>query len=177
MKTRNSKNLKVIIITGTPCTGKTTLAKKLSHKLGYKLISCKFIISKHNLADAYDDQMRCKVVDIKKLNKYLIGLIMDTDKYNKKNKSDGINGLVIESHLSHYLPKKYVDLCVVTKCNLHVLKKRLEKRGYSDKKVRENLDCEIFDVCLSEAKEINHICIVVDTTKCYNISYLIKKFK
>ena len=28
------------------------------------------------------------------------------------------NGIVIDSHLSHYLSKKFVDLCIVTKCNL-----------------------------------------------------------
>ena len=73
--------------------------------------------------------------------------------------------LVIDSHLSHYLPKKYVKLCVVTKCDLKVLKKRLEKRKYSKGKVRENLDAEIFDVCLNEAKELGHKVKVVDTTK------------
>ncbi|MBI5073371.1 AAA family ATPase, partial [Candidatus Woesearchaeota archaeon] len=71
--------------------------------------------------------------------------------------------LVIDSHVSHYLPKKYVDLCIVTKTNLKKLKKRLQKRNYSKAKIRENMDCEIFDVCLIEAQEAGHRVKVVET--------------
>ena len=73
--------------------------------------------------------------------------------------------LVIDSHMSHCIPSKYIDVCIVTKCNLKVLKKRLEKKGYSKEKVRENLDAEIFDVCLTEAEEAGHKLLIVDTTK------------
>ena len=43
------------------------------------------------------------------------------------------------------------------------LKKRLEKRGYSKQKIRENMDAEIFDVCLNEAKEEGHKIKIVRT--------------
>jgi adenylate kinase len=62
------------------------------------------------------------------------------------------------------LPKKYVDLCIVTKCGLKTLEKRLKKRGYKKQKIRENLDCEIFDICLNEAKEKGHNIKIIDTT-------------
>ena len=58
--------------------------------------------------------------------------------------------------MSHYLPKEYVDLCIVTKCNLKELNDRLYHRGYHPEKIRENLDAEIFDVCLFEALEHGH---------------------
>ena len=95
-------------------------------------------------------------------------------KFNKnksiKNNNKNIkNGLVIDSHLSHYLPKKYVDLCIVVKCELKELERRLKKKKYSKDKVKENLDAEIFDVCLSEARENKHKILVVDTTKSINI--------
>ena len=63
----------------------------------------------------------------------------------KKTKND----IIIDSHLSHYLPRKYVDLCIVTKCDIKVLKNRLKNKKYSKSKVRENLDAEIFDICLN----------------------------
>ena len=72
---------------------------------------------------------------------------------------------MIDSHLSHFLPSKYVDKCYVTKCNLKELEKRLKKRKYSKKKIRENLDAEIFDVCFEEAKENKHDIEIIDTTK------------
>ena len=46
-----------------------------------------------------------------------------------------------------------------------MLKNRLKKKKYSKDKIRENLDTEIFDVCLNEAKENRHKIIVMDTTK------------
>ena len=73
--------------------------------------------------------------------------------------------MILDSHLSHYLDKKYADLCVVVKCDIAILKKRLEKRGYNKKKIRENLDAEIFYVCLVEAIELGHRVVVVDTSK------------
>ena len=36
------------------------------------------------------------------------------------------------------------------------LKKRLERRKYNKLKIQENLECEIFDVCLNEARELKH---------------------
>ena len=63
------------------------------------------------------------------------------------------------------MPKKYVDLCIVTKCNLKELERRLKKRKYNKEKIKENLDAEIFDVCLNEAKESKYDIIAVDITK------------
>ena len=72
--------------------------------------------------------------------------------------------LVIDSHLSHYLSNKLVDMCIVTKCELKELRRRLEKRGYHRSKIRENLDCEIFDVCFMEAVALGHKVKVIDTS-------------
>ncbi len=152
----------VICVSGTPCTGKTTLARKLSKQFNYKYIDVNKIIKDNKLNEKYDKKRRCYIVDIKKLNKLLIKLI------NAKE------NLVIDSHLSHYLSKKYVDLCIITKCDLKVLEKRLKKRKYNKSKIRENLDCEIFDVCLNEAKERKHKIIEIDTTKRINIKWIKK---
>jgi len=150
--------MKVLIITGSVGTGKSTLAKKITDKSKFKHINLNNVIKSMNLFESYDKKRNCVLVDVKKLNKFLIKLI----KSSKEN-------LIIDSHLSHYLPSKYVDLCIVTKCNLKILEKRLKKRKYSKDKIRENLDCEIFDVCLNEAKENKHKILVVDTTKDLNL--------
>lgn len=159
--------MKTIIITGSVATGKTTLAKTLSKTLNYKYLDVNKIINKHDISEGYDEQRKTKVIDIKKLNKYLIKKIKDFNEINakKSNKIKKYTRLIIDSHLSHYLPKKYVDLCIVTKCNLKMLEKRLKKRRYSKEKIRENLDAEIFDICLEEAKEKKHKIMIIDTTK------------
>ena len=155
--------MKTIIVTGTPGTGKTTVAKGLAKGLDLKYIDANIIIKKHKLSDGYDKKRKSRIIGIKKLNKALIKEISMLKK-DKGNKA-GCNGIVIDSHLSHYLPKRYVDMCIVTRCNLKELKRRLTRRKYSAGKVRENMDAEIFDVCLAEAKEKGHKTIEIDTTK------------
>ena len=183
--------MKTIIITGSVGTGKTTLAKKLCKRLGFKYTDVNKIISKYGIASGYDKKRKTKIVDVKKLNKALVKEINNIknankestkrpkqkNKPNKKSKNKIIAGIIIDSHLSHYLPKKYVDLCIVTKCGLKMQQKRLKKRKYSKEKIRENLDAEIFDVCLNEAREMGHKTIVFDTTKGININNICNKIK
>jgi len=185
--------MNVIIVTGSVGTGKTTLSKRLAKKLNFDYIDVNKIIKKYNICEGYDKKRKSKIVDVKKLNKMLINEInnyrnsiqnnpIKKIKNNnnilikiEKNIKEIIKGIIIDSHLSHYLPSKYVDLCIVTKCELMELKNRLKKKKYSKDKVRENLDAEIFDICLNEAKENKHKIITIDTTKGINIIKISKK--
>lgn len=181
--------MKVIIITGSVGTGKTALSKKLAKKLNFHYLDVNKIIKKYNISKSYDKKRKTKIVEIKKLNKILIKEInnyknttikISIKKFNKNKKNKRIlknikNGIIIDSHFSHYLPKKYVDLSIVTKCNLKELKNRLKEKKYSEDKIRENLDVEIFDVCLNEAEENGHRTLVVNTTKGINIEKISKK--
>lgn len=154
--------MKAIIVTGSIATGKTTVAKKLAKIKNYKYVDVHKLIEENKLSCGYDKKRKTKIVDVAKLNKFLIKLIE-----NSKEK------LIIDSHLSHYLPAKYVSLCFVTKCDIKVLKKRLEKRKYSKEKIRENLDAEILDICLNEALENKQKVKIIYTTKGFDVN----KFK
>ena len=156
---------KVIIVTGTPCTGKTEIAKKLSLLLKMRYIDVNKLIHAKKLYSHYDKLRDTKIVPIQPLIRELTSII-------KKSES-----LIIDSHLSHFITSKLVDLCIVTKCDLKQLKKRLEKRAYSAKKIRENLDSEIFDVCLLEAQEQGHEILVIDTSSKINLSNIVIKIK
>ena len=68
-----------------------------------------------------------------------------------------------------------MDVCIVTKCDLKELENRLRNKKYSKSKIRENMDAEIFDICLSEAKERGHKVLVVDMTKGINIDNISRK--
>ncbi|MBN1544366.1 AAA family ATPase [Candidatus Woesearchaeota archaeon] len=157
---------KAIVVTGTPGTGKTTVAKALAKKLSYAYIDVNKVIAQNRLSEGYDRKRKCRIVDVKKLNR-LLGNIIE----NSKTEA------VIDSHLSHYLPSELVKVCVVTKCGLKSLSMRLKKRGYPKHKISENLECEIFDVCLNEARESGHKPIVVNTDKKVEYEPLIKKMK
>jgi len=160
--------MKIITVTGSVGTGKTLLSKKLAKKLNYIYLDVNRLIEKNKLSSGYDIKRKCYIIDIKKLNKSLINKI-------NQRKDKKIKGIIIDSHLSYRLPKKYVNLCIVTKCDLKELQRRLKNKRYSKEKIRENLDCEIFDICLNEAKEAGHVVFIVDTTKGINIKYVLKK--
>ena len=47
---------------------------------------------------------------------------------------------LVDSHLAHYMP---VDALIVLRCHPDELKKRLESRNYTSKKVQENVEVEM----------------------------------
>lgn len=139
--------MKVVVISGTPGVGKSVLAKGLV-RLGFVRLD----VSKHydEISIGYDKVKKCYDVDLKKFER-LVKRLNTSEK------------LVIDSHVAHLLPKKLVDLCIVLVCSdLKELEKRLVKRKYSKEKIKENLDAEIFQVCVVEAKEKGHKVVVVD---------------
>lgn len=146
---------KIIIVTGSVGAGKTRISKELAKKLSYKYLDVNKVISKNkSVVAGYDKKRKTKEIDVDKLNKILIKTIKESKK-----------GLVIDSHLSHYLPKKYVDLCVVCKCSLKELNKRLKKRKYSELKIKENLEVEAFDMLHVESIEAGHKIKILITHK------------
>ncbi|MBS3143613.1 AAA family ATPase [Candidatus Woesearchaeota archaeon] len=143
----------VIIVTGSVGTGKTATAKKIAKEKKLEYVDVNELIRENKLYSYYNKKDKSYVVDVNELNNFLI-------KFVRKNRN-----VVLDSHLSHYLNPKYVDLCIVTKCDIKKLKKRLQKRKYSMEKIRTNLDCEIFDVCLVEALDKGHKVKIIDTSK------------
>ncbi len=165
--------MKVVAVSGVPGTGKTALSKKLAKKLNFYYLDVNKLIIRHNLSEGYDKKRKTRIVGIDRLNKFLINYIKQFKKITKKNEK--YNGLIIDSHLSHYIPRKYVDLCVITKCGIKELNKRLKKKKFNKDKIKENLQAEIFGICHNEALERKHSVFVVDTTKGFNISAIAGK--
>ena len=75
-----------IFITGTPCTGKTTLASKLNGHL----IKINDIAIEHDFVLGIDEDKGYKVIDIEKLNAHVGKIIDNCDET-----------LIFEGHLSH----------------------------------------------------------------------------
>ncbi|TXI93971.1 MAG: hypothetical protein E6Q33_01470 [Neisseriales bacterium] len=48
---------------------------------------------------------------------------------------------MVEFHSSDFFPLRYFDLVVLLRCSNDRLYPRLEARGYSEKKIVENVDC------------------------------------
>ena len=136
----------VIFISGTPCTGKTTVANDLNeylsdYGLDSKLIRINDFAFENDLVLGEDPDKFYKVIDIDGLNDCLNEEI---------NQSNGI--LIVEGHLSHLC--EGADKMIVLRLNPSILKNRLEERNYAESKIQENLEAEALAVCSAEAYEI-----------------------
>lgn len=125
-----------VFITGTPCTGKTTIASRLDGRV----IKINDLARSHGFIMGVDEQKGYDIIDIEKLSSHICQLIKDCDEV-----------LIFEGHVTHLLDG--ADKVIVLRANPDILKKRLEGRGYSPSKIRENLEAEALGVCSAEAIE------------------------
>lgn len=62
-------------------------------------------------------------------------------------------GVVLDYHSSDFFPQRWFDFVFVLRCDTDVLYDRMIDRGYKEKKLRENIECEIFGTVGEEAME------------------------
>jgi len=62
-------------------------------------------------------------------------------------------GLIVDHHVTDFFPKRYFDVVIVLRATNTNLYDRLKARGYPESKIRENVDSEIFQTVLDEAKD------------------------
>jgi adenylate kinase len=137
---------RVILITGTPCVGKTTVAKALASKLGAEYINLTDFAKANNLILEKDPKRDTLLIDEKRMQKKL-GETIDA--------SSNANIIIDGHYASVVTPIQNVPLVFVLRRNPKELKAFMEKRGYIGIKMWENLQAEIIDVCLGEAVEVH----------------------
>ncbi len=147
---------KVIALTGTPGTGKSSIARILKKK-GFAVIDLNYEVRRRKLYSAYDRKRKTYVADMKKVGKFIKN-ILKTEKYRDKQ-------IIIDSHLSHLLPASIIDAVIVLRCSPEALEKRLEKRGWNREKIRENIEAEIIGLIEYEARKKHRKVFMIDTTK------------
>ena len=130
--------MRVIFITGTPGTGKSTLAKALAKILKVKYINIANLVKKKGFYVDYDEDRRSYIIDINKVKEEIRRIISS-------------ESVVIEGHVVEAVPPEVIDACIVLRLNPNILKKRLEERKYSHKKILENVQAEMLDAVLIDA--------------------------
>ena len=126
----------IITISGTPGTGKTSVARILAKLMSCEVVAINKFVDEHKLSEGRDET-GSKIVDVPKLRR-------EIEKHLKNFKGC----IIIEGHLAHFLR---ADFCVVLRCDPLVLEKRLKKKKWRKAKIRENVQAEILDVILAEA--------------------------
>lgn len=62
-------------------------------------------------------------------------------------------GNIVDYHAAEFFPERWFDIVFVLRTDNTILYDRLVARGYTGKKLEDNIDCEIFQTILDEAKE------------------------
>lgn len=132
---------RVILITGTPAVGKTTLATKLAEQLNAQCVNLTDFAKTENLIIEEDKARDSAIIDEQKLRRKLRTLI-------SKAETD----IILDGHYAAAVtPKALVTNVFVLRRNPIELRMFMQKRGYSQAKQEENLSAEVLDVCLVEA--------------------------
>ena len=133
---------RVILITGTPCTGKTSVSKQLAAKLDALYINLTDLAKKLNLIIGEDKERNTSIINEEEIR----GKIAESiDAANK-------NTIIFDGHYAAaVVPQRYVTRIFVLRRNPIELRSFMEKCGFQGGKLWENLASEILDVCLVEA--------------------------
>jgi adenylate kinase len=125
----------MIIITGTPGTGKTTISKALAKEIHADYLSLTRFVTAKGLYSAIDRERKTRIVDIERTRKSLRKLI-------PKGRM-----IIVDTHVADSIPRERTRKVIVLRCHPKVLDSRLRKKGWSGNKVRENVLAEILDAC------------------------------
>ena len=121
-----------IAITGTPGSGKTTLAKMLGKEYKLNIINEKDFAIQNGIGKFNDEnELEIPLLEFeKKANEFLL-------------KNDGI---LLEGHVLCEVKLK-VDYIILISINPEELEARLEQRNYPPLKIMDNVFCEGIDYC------------------------------
>jgi adenylate kinase len=134
---------RVIVIAGVPGAGKTTVAGALAERLGCPVIRVSELAKKEGTLSGRDRERETDIVDLPRLRERVAVAVSAKE-----------GQIIVEGHYAYdVVPIELVSHAIVLRRAPWVLKVELRERGYSDEKIRENVEAELLDVPLVEAIE------------------------
>lgn len=131
----------IIAISGSVGSGKTTLAKELGRKLDYEVV---------HLNDWAKEFKLRAIEELQTFDFDIAQLLVKVETYIEENRD---RNLILEGHFSHLINPKYVDYLFIINRSLKELESVYKERGYNDQKIKDNLECESFNLCFYEGIE------------------------
>lgn len=135
----------IVALTGTPGTGKTTVADCLRSQ-GKKVMDLNRLLNSEGMLSDYDHVAESFLIDPEEISARM---------------ADFEGDFIIEGHLSHNMK---VDVCIVLRCRPDIIRKRLMERGYPFGKVEDNMMSEALDIILVECLDTGRPTFEIDCT-------------
>uniref|UniRef100_A0A224XM33 Putative nucleotide kinase/nuclear protein involved oxidative stress response n=1 Tax=Panstrongylus lignarius TaxID=156445 RepID=A0A224XM33_9HEMI len=128
-----------ILLTGTTCTGKSTLAKELAQCTEMEWIDINSLALQENLFKTVDNKVQSSIIDDHKVIKFLRPKIK-------------LGGNIIECQSSNLFARhNWFCAVFVPRTDLSILYDRLEHKGHAGSSMKNNIESELFEVLLVEA--------------------------
>ncbi len=147
---RKTGHSMAILLTGIPCTGKTSLARAWCKKSGWAFLSLNELVEKKKLYSGIDKEDGSKIVKLKALekeaNKRIKALAASASKASAASIPAASSSILVEGHLGCEIRLK-VGRVLVLRLRPDELGARLKKRHYSRAKISENRLAEMLDYC------------------------------
>ncbi len=149
----------VIVVAGTPGSGKTSLASRLARLTGRPFTTLSWLVLERGLWLGYDRERRSFIIDEDALCKELERL------------TQAEPGIIVETHWPQPLArcsKTPLEAVILTRCRPDKLAARLRRRAWPERKILENVEAELLGVIAADAVEAaraaNAPIIEVDTS-------------
>jgi adenylate kinase len=149
----------VILITGTPRVGKTSVAQSLAARLQGEYVNLTELAISENLVQGKDKKRNSTIVSLSKMKKRICQIIRESKK----------NNIIIDGHYAaSVIPESLASYVFVLRRDPVELRTIMQQSGFSGPKLWENLASEILDVCLVDALNAygtDRVCEVNPTRK------------
>lgn len=136
---------RVILVTGTPCVGKTSVARLLASKLDALYVNLTDLALREDLVVGKDEERGSVIVDEDLVR----------SKIREIGGNCGKSDIIVDGHYAvDVVPEELTTHVLVLRRDPVELRKFMEHCGFSGRKLWENLASEVLDVCLCDALSV-----------------------
>ncbi|KAG3272488.1 hypothetical protein H1C71_030683 [Ictidomys tridecemlineatus] len=114
------------ILPGTPGVGKTIQGEELASRSGLKYFNVGDLAQEGQLYNGYNEEYDCPILDEERVVVELKNQIRE-------------GGTIVDYHGCDFFPERWFHVVFVLRTDNSVLYKRLETRGYGEKKLKEEI--------------------------------------